>query len=182
MAQLPWVVQFMSHSRLGNNCGRPNNAAKGITVVEILIAIFIFGIAMASLFTVVSLGLINSIAADKTTRAIYLAREGVDAVRNFRDTTTWANDGLGVLILNTPYHPVASSTPARWTMAQNKETIGIFERQIIFEAVRRDGSSNIVQSGGATDQNTKKVRVIISWQERGLSRDIDLEAYITNWR
>ena len=46
----------------------------------------------------------------------------------------------------------------------------------------RDGTDNIVESGGADDPNTKKVTATVSWEERGRSHSIELITYLTNWR
>ncbi len=150
-------------------------------MVEISIAVFILGVAISALLGVMVLGLQTSALADETTRASYLSREGFEAVRNFRDTTTWSTNGLGIMTMGISYHAVASGTPTTWSLAAGKETIGIFQRDIVFSAVQRDASGNIVQSGGTTDPDTKKVIITISWSSRGRQWKITTPAYFTNW-
>ncbi len=80
---------------------------EGFTLIEIIIAIFILSVAIVGIFSAFSIVLIlTSDLADRLT-ATYLAQEGIEIVRNIRDTNwlnmdanpdsgyTWV-DGLGV--------------------------------------------------------------------------------------
>jgi len=46
----------------------------------------------------------------------------------------------------------------------------------------RDSNSNIVESGGTNDPNTKKVTVTVSWEERGRDHKLEIFTYLTNWK
>lgn len=87
---------------------------KGFTLVEMLVAVFIFSLALAGLMTISSRGLKSARFAQKQVVADYLALEAVEIIRNQRDaaflrgsnTNTWLSvfntDGcLGALNGNT---------------------------------------------------------------------------------
>jgi len=70
-----------------------NNKRKGFTLVEMLIAVFIFTISLTSLMNISSKGLKTAKNAEKQVVADYLAIEAIEAVRNMRDTSFLRNLG-----------------------------------------------------------------------------------------
>ena len=71
-----------------------NNANKGFTIVEVLISLTIFSIAVAGVITVAVQGSLNVNAARNKVTASYLADEGVELMRSMRDTAV-VNAGVG---------------------------------------------------------------------------------------
>ncbi|MFA6190363.1 MAG: prepilin-type N-terminal cleavage/methylation domain-containing protein [Candidatus Staskawiczbacteria bacterium] len=66
------------------------NKQKGFTIIELAISIFILSIAVIGIFNALSIVIIlTSDASDRLT-ATYLAQEGMEIVRNIRDTN-WLN-------------------------------------------------------------------------------------------
>jgi len=66
------------------------NSSKGFTIIEIVISIFILSFAVVGIFSAFSVVVIlTSDSADQLT-ATYLAQEGMEIVRNIRDTN-WLN-------------------------------------------------------------------------------------------
>jgi len=148
---------------------------KGVTIIEVLVAITIIGLAFGllaglSVFSIRTLRLVN-----ESSQANNLAKEALEIARLYRNGTDWETDGLGTLITNLPYHPVIEN--GSWQLIQGEETIGIFRRKIIFSKVYRDINSNIAETG-VIDPNTLKVTAIISFRERKLK----LNTYLTNWQ
>ncbi|MFH1423364.1 MAG: hypothetical protein ABIG29_00165 [Candidatus Nealsonbacteria bacterium] len=155
---------------------------KGISTIEILLAVSILGVTLISFFSLIGFSLKVAGLVDQTTRANALAQETMEAVRDFRDQTSWLSDGLGVLSVDIPYYPEKTGTvPPRWDLVSGQGTVDIFTRQVIFEEVYRDASDNIV-AAGAEDPETKKVKVTVSWQERGNVHQVELVNYFTNWQ
>jgi type II secretory pathway pseudopilin PulG len=156
---------------------------QGISVIEILVVISIIVIALTSLLGLVSFSLGTSTLIKQTTKANFLSQETMEAVRNFRDGTIWDIDGLGALTTMTSYHPEKTTdNPPKWQMVLGDETIDGFTRKIIFHDGERDGSGNIMIGGGVADLDTKRVTVVVSWQEKGRDHQVQLENYFTNWR
>ena len=152
---------------------------KGSLIVEILVVIAIIAFAFAGLFGLVIFSLDASHLSSQNTQAKALVQEEIEALRNFRDGTTWSQNGLGVLTTGQNYYLQASG--GRWQLALGQETIGNFTRKIIFSDVQRDVNSNIVSNGGVNDPETKKAGVSVSWTEKGRPHQISISTYFTNW-
>jgi type II secretory pathway pseudopilin PulG len=156
---------------------------KGISILEILVVIAIIAVTFTSLLGLASFSLGTASLIKQTTQANMLAQGTMEAVRNFRDQTSWDVDGLGTLLTGTPYYLEKSAdNPPKWILIQGEETIDIFKRKVIFNDVMRDANDNIVESGGTNDPDTKKVIVTVSWQERGRNHQVELITYLTNWK
>ena len=66
------------------------NSSRGFTIIELVISIFILSVALVGIFSAFSVVIIlTSDSADRLT-ATYLAQEGMEIVRNIRDTN-WLN-------------------------------------------------------------------------------------------
>lgn len=59
---------------------------KGFTLVETLVAISIFSISILGLLSVLASGISNTTYAKQKMTADYLAQEGIESIRNMRDT------------------------------------------------------------------------------------------------
>ena len=163
----------MSQNQFGNK--------KGISIIEILVVIAIIITALSSLLGLASFSLGVSTLIKQTNQANNLSQEVMEAVRNFRDGTSWDVDGFGKLATSTDYYPQATSSPSKWQLVQGTENIDGFTRKVVFEDVMRDSNSNIVEAG-TYDPNTKKVIVTVSWKERGREHKLEIFTYLTNWK
>ncbi len=156
------------------------NNKKGISIIEILIAIAIIVIALIGLLGLITFSLRISTLIKETTQANSLAQETLEAVRNFRDGTDWDTSGLRTLATSTAYYPEKSGdVPPKWQLILGEETVNGFTRKVEFEDVNRDlVDDDIVDSGGYNATDTKKVIVTISWKDK----TVELATYLTNWR
>jgi len=165
---------------------------KGGLLVEIVVVVGIIVSSLAAILGGATTFLVTSQIVQQTSQATALAQEGLEIVRNYRDGTVWAVDGLGspAIVVGTEYHPIISSGEWRFDPfdpAPGLGTIGEFTRKIVFSNVYRDipsppGSGDIDTTGGGTlDPDTVKATVTVSWQERQRSHKVELEAYFTNW-
>lgn len=181
MAKLLKEPQFTSQFLSGSKISLRGNS--GISIIEILVAITIIIIALVSLFNLNSLSLKASTLVKQTTRANFIAQEVMEAVRNFRDGTSWSINGLGVLTPGASYHPEKSiDNPPKWQIILGEGKAGGFTRKVVFNDVFRDSNDNIVETGGTLDLETKKAAVIVSWQDGGRNHQIELVTYLTNWK
>ncbi|MCX6720507.1 MAG: hypothetical protein NTW11_01760 [Candidatus Staskawiczbacteria bacterium] len=154
-----------------------NKNNSGFLLLEIIISIAIIVIAFVSLIGVAFLAINTSSSVQKQTQADSLVREEFEAVRNFRDGTTWATNGLGIINTGSanPYHAVINAN--KWTLVAGVETTGIFTRSVVIDKVYRDGSGNISTSG-TLDADTIKVTVTVSYT----GKTIQDMSYFTNWK
>ena len=159
----------------------PAGNKKGISIIEMLVAVAILGVTLTSIFGLINFSLTAANLTKQTTQANALAQETMEAVRSFRDRTVWNGDGLGILTVGSAYHPEKTVAPFEWTLLLGQETIDIFTREVVFATVYRDINDNIVDSG-TEDPATKKAMVAVFWQERGRDHKIELVTYFTNWQ
>lgn len=117
---------------------KQKNRKKGFTLIEMIIAVFIFTLSLSALMTVSARGLRAARLAQNQVTADYLAIEGLEAVRNIRDaelldfgnTFTWQDlfndddcwddhvlgpdDGCGISYGSSPFeivlYPCVNST------------------------------------------------------------------------
>ena len=152
-------------------------------MIEILTVVAILAITLTALLGLINFSLGVQGLAKETTQANNLAQEVMEAVRNFRDGTSWYVDGLGALNPMVNYYPQKTAdNPPKWQMILGQEQTSGFTRRFVVHDVLRDANDNIVESGGATDFNTKKITVFVSWTRKGVSRQIILDTYFTNWK
>jgi len=152
---------------------------KGVSIVEILVVIAVLLTAFVGILGLLSFSLQVSTLIKETTQANFLAQDAIEAIRNFRDGTTWDTDGLGTLTIGTEYHPgKTADLPPKWTMAAGQETINGFSRKIVFERVQRNVNDDIAESGGINDPDTRKTTITISWKDK----EVEIITYFTNWR
>ena len=164
--------------------------SRGISIIEILVAIAIIGVAVSALISFATFSLRTASLLKQTTQASFLVQEGLEALKNYRDNTAWNDDdpqdeydGLGVVPTETSLRfALSGDVPSRWQFLSGTEVLGIFTRDIVIEFVERDLQDDIVESGGVLDFGTKKATVTVSWEERGGTRELEVVTYITNWR
>lgn len=150
-------------------------------LMEIVVVSGIIISSLAAILGLAAMFLTTSQTVQQTSQATVLAQDGLEVIRNYRDGTDWAVDGLGTVTLGALYHPEQSGAPPKWVLVAGSSTVDVFERQIVFEGVLRDGNDDIALSGGTDDADTIKAVVQVSWQERGRSHQVELTAYFTNW-
>lgn len=157
-------------------------STKGISIIEILIVIAVITIALTSLLGVVTFSLKVSTSIKETTKANTLAQETIEAVRNFRDGTTWDTDGLGTLTTSVAYYPKKSDDiPPKWTLIQGIETINGFTRKIVFEKVSRDPTTDDIEdtyNSDHDDPNTREAIATVFWKDK----KVEIVTYFTDWK
>ncbi|PIZ88821.1 MAG: hypothetical protein COX90_02535 [Candidatus Nealsonbacteria bacterium CG_4_10_14_0_2_um_filter_38_17] len=164
---------------LVSRCARNNK--KGSLAIELLLVIAIINIALVSLLGLASFSLRSSSLLKESSRADSLAQEALEAVRNFRDGTTWTTNGIGNLTLftlDTAYHPEKTiDTPPKWNLVTGEETINGFSRKIVIKKVFRDVNGNIAGSG-TEDPDARKIIATVTWKDK----KVEIVNYLTNWR
>ncbi|MEK7124349.1 MAG: hypothetical protein AAB877_01505 [Patescibacteria group bacterium] len=166
----------MKHKKLKNG---------GFIFLEILIAVALISIVFILMVGIGFQSLNISASLEKSSKADSFLKEEMEAVRSFRDGTTWATNGLGSALTGTanPYHLVldTATNPPKWVLATGAETINIFTRKVVFDKVSRNPSSQNIESAynsANDDPKTSKATATVSWEDKSL----ELIAYFTNWK
>lgn len=147
---------------------------KSFSILEVILAAGIFAIvatgavsAMLHIFSANRLG-------EEMTVATEFASEGIEASRSIK------NQGFSNLT-NTLGTGIIKSGSV-WTFSGTSNTLSKYNRVISISDVNRDGSGNIVASGGTLDPLTKKIQSTVNWNFGGSRNEtVNLISYFTNW-
>jgi prepilin-type N-terminal cleavage/methylation domain-containing protein len=162
---------------------------KGFTLIEVVIAITIFTVAVGGSFVLVKQSLEAVSRAHSKAIAFYLAQEGIELVRELRDSN-WLAQRIGQEI-----SWKNGLAQGEWEMGYNEsvlkpygigsylylgangfyfypnpvttETQTMFKRKIIISEIE----------GG----NALNVRVVVDWQEKGLAIQVETDEILYNW-
>ena len=80
------MKNFRTKEKRNGACPVKPGRSSGFTLVETLVALFIFSISIMSVMAVLSQGISNTEYAKNKMTAEYLSQEGVEYIRNMRDT------------------------------------------------------------------------------------------------
>ncbi|MFA6520567.1 MAG: prepilin-type N-terminal cleavage/methylation domain-containing protein [Candidatus Paceibacterota bacterium] len=134
----------------------------GFTLVETLVAISIFTVSILGLMSILSSGISSTTYAKNKMIAGYLAQEGIEYVRNMRDTaaltaadadTGWANFKTSVAPPALP--PVLNSPDTYFTRILSVET--------------------------TTNPDELKVTCVVSWTQPSGPQSVTLSENLFNW-
>lgn len=157
----------------------------GFIFLEIIIAVALISIALVLLLGVAAQAINFSSNIRIASQIDSLQREEIEALRSFRDGTTWATNGLGSVNTgsSSPYYLSLdkSSSPAKWVLVAGSETISGFTKKIVFDKVSRDPATQYIEStynASHDDANTRKVTVSIIYS----SKTYQVVTYLTNWQ
>ena len=128
-------------------------ARAGFGLIEVLIASAIISASLIALASVVQISFRISSETFKTTKAEFLAEEGLEVMLILRNDSWLSN--ISSLSTSTPYYPIFSTTTSSWEATSTNPGLidGRYTRTITIEEVyRRDSDHDIVAS---TSPDTK---------------------------
>ncbi|PIR64100.1 MAG: hypothetical protein COY81_01930 [Candidatus Pacebacteria bacterium CG_4_10_14_0_8_um_filter_43_12] len=145
----------------------------GFSIIELLVAMSLFLIVVVTgLTTVIYSFTINRRSVEET-GAVLLSQEGLEAVRSIRDQD-WNSLTPGTYGID--------ASGGNWTLSGSNNTIDDYTREIIIEAVQRDGSGAVVLSGGTVDPDTYRVISQTQWNFiPSQTNTIRFVEYFSNW-
>lgn len=128
---------------------------KSFTILEVILAIFILTVAVFAAFSLIQQTLIGASLNQSKLAAYYFAQEGLEDVRNIRDTNwlknqTWNQDissSEGIVSF-------LDGAPSRFT------------REIVVTE---------------TMEGYLEVKVVVKWSERGRDHNIEVVNHLYNW-
>jgi len=158
---------------------------KGFTILEVMAAIFILTIGIGGAFLLVRQSLSAASINKNRLIAAYLAQEGIEIVRNIRDTNwlekrtnpllSW-DDGLG----SGDWRADASTT-ALTTAFATGTCLKVDSNQMYNYTVGSSTSFQRKISLRNTGLNQKEVKVTVFWSERGRTHSLSALEYLQNW-
>ena len=143
-----------------------------------IVAVFILTVVLSALITVNNLYIKSSGANIKSTKAAYLASEGIEAIKTIRDSN-W--EDIKAISTSTSNYLYFNNTLSKWSATSTIEIIQSgFLRHFTIGDVYRDSNGDISVSG-TYDANTKKIIVYISWETPlGQGMEKKITTYISN--
>lgn len=156
---------------------------KAFTLIEVLLAVFLIALGVLGAFALLGQTLaFTTLSADRL-QASYLAQEGIEIVRNIRDSN-WLEQ------VNDPSIPWSDGLgPGDWEADYDDQGLTSFgDRYLKINA----GFYNY-DSGTETKFKRKititpngadilEVQVLVSWQERGKSHQVSVQENLYNWK
>ncbi|MFA4996188.1 MAG: type II secretion system protein [Patescibacteria group bacterium] len=178
---------------------------QGFGILEVLVSAVIIITILSVLVFIGRSALANSLYAQGKAQAIYIAQEGIEQVRQARDTnwidgdnTTQFDDVAWNTAINDLVQPTAGTVYApnyalnRWGLKAT--TTGSSDTNILIlgQTYRREvristlGSSTIMAGSGSNDVNKStqsfKVTVKVMWDLNGQTKNVEVSEILTNWR
>jgi type II secretory pathway pseudopilin PulG len=145
----------------------------GFSILEIVLAMGLFAIIVVGAVSVVTQAFSSVRLGEEETKATFLAAEGLEAVRAIQERDFWS------LV---PGTYGVSNTEGYWDFSGAQDELGKYTREIIVSDIYRDGSGNIVESGGTLDLYTKRVTARVTWDFSAVRQnEVSLPSYFTYW-
>ncbi len=131
--------------------------SRGFSPVEVLLAATVFGFLVVALIGAIIYGRESTAGSGDRARAVFLADEGLQAVRNIRDAS-FANLSDGTYGL--------AQTSNQWALSGTSDSSGLYTRQVT------------VSSAGI---DRKNVTVTVSWPSGSGTSQVSVNGRFSNW-
>ncbi len=162
-----------------------NKNKKGFSLMEVIIAIFVITIGITGAMSLITYSISNVAISKSKIIAVSLAQEGIEVVRNIRDTNwiedvDW-NDGLDPAVDCPGGCRIQYSSLSLMSLSSNP-------------ALKIDGNSFYQYDVGAdtrfhrkieiTNISANEIKVVseVTWNERGRSPEVIAETRLYNWK
>lgn len=170
-----------------------STTAHGFTLIETLIAILIFTTALVSLMTIAGRGIGATSSARQQITAHYLAQEGLEVVRNIRDSNfnsgnAW-DSGFSSCTLSDPCGVVYGNGGTAPSLGSCSGNCGVAQSNGAFVDAQNGTPSTyqrfIYAIPSVDAQGTVDGYKVISkmyWEFRGVGRELELSTVLKPWR
>lgn len=150
---------------------------KGISILEVIIASSIISLSMISITNVYGNLLNLSLSNTEKIQAVFLLDEGVEAIKTIRNYS-WsiiASSTVGV-----DYYLIWDNS--NWKSTTTPNIIdGKFVRKFTVSDVYRDAATlNIVDDNGLLNNDSKLIKLDVSWENKGSVLNKQTSFYIFN--
>ncbi len=151
----------------------PKTKGAGFTLVELVVAVAIFAILIGGMATLITGSHLSALENAKRVKAGAMLSETWEALHAIRngDFTQITNGTHGLSFSN-----------GYWEFYSDSDERDNITRRVTVTDVRRDGNSDIVESGGDVDSDSKKILIEISWSPyTGQNQSISVNTYLHNY-
>jgi prepilin-type N-terminal cleavage/methylation domain-containing protein len=174
---------------------------KGFTLMEVIIALFIFAVGIIAIYVMTTFTISSTIHVSNKFTAAYLVQEGIELVRNIRDTNwlqgtghTW-NEQLATFNCNGTcdevingcivdykhsYSPLTPEDPD--LPAYNGQFLNIDSDVFYSYSAGSQTKFKRKVSIDASTADILKVCVRVEWKEKGNPNQITAQENLYNWR
>lgn len=155
----------------------------GFTLIEGLLAFFILTLGVLGSYAVVSRNLSVAVGIKNELIAVQIAEEGTEVVRNIRDNDWHAGSVFGASIpdgtwrvqWNSTTLLAVASTPLKLDSASglysyDSGTDTLFSRAVTISTPAGEGAIRRI------------VTINVTWKERGVSKSVQAEEHLYNWK
>lgn len=154
---------------------------KGFSLIEILIAVGLIAIFIPAIGIIFSMSIFSASQGEKFSQAYSQAQEQMEAIYFLK-----SKGGLDWDWVSTPVNTSAgeyyqpSQIGGVWQLGGKTTTPdgieGFTKKVEVFQVMR---CGQVICDIGGIDDNSRKVVVFVSWQERGENNEVKLETYVT---
>jgi prepilin-type N-terminal cleavage/methylation domain-containing protein len=152
----------------------------GFTLVEALVSLLIFSVALTAIFSLLTNNLKDASLVEHNFVASGLVQEGMEVVRNIRDSDWYTGNPFGTAIPDGSYR-------VQWNSQSLLPFADLF--------LKKDSGNNLVSYDAGNDtifkrtvtinavsSVEKQVVVSVTWSERGVSKSVSAEDHLFNWK
>ncbi len=171
---------------------------KGFTLLETLVAVFIFSLALVSLVVISSRGIIVTTTAKNRSIAQFLAQEGIELVEHQRDSNFLNPSGSwldGFDNCHTGVNPSGCQVDAispNYRLDFQACSGDCQLLNVTSSGIYGYGSGNVTpfrrtlymdpgMFTGSTAGDSILVRSVVSWRQGGAIYSVESQKYLTNW-
>lgn len=165
------------------------NKTRAFTLVEILIGISVIAVTMTAMASLVIVSMRANVANVNSLQAYYLAEEGIEAMRNIRDTNWRQNYGWSSSFEcnmdgDTYYFTVDDRELTETMNYQLYEAEEVGYLRFTHDSSYEESifSRYIMVEYEECDFEAAKVSSVVTWNERGNEREVVLTTYLTDWQ
>jgi len=177
---------------------------KGFTVLELLISIFVISIGIISSYSVVQQVFSYTFRSNNRLTAAYLGKEGIEIVRNIRDTNWLEGDISGEKDWDAGLHDGSTASyqadyeTLTFLATQKNDCSGSSCEAYTGEFLKFDGDYYNYSLGsdtkykrrieitphGLDPNNPDKLKVLVEvmWMEKGISQNIIIREDLYDWK
>ena len=146
----------------------------GFSLVELIVALGIFGILAAGVFYVAGNSFSNFYGSGDKQQITQFTQEAIEAVKSIRDNSWQDIENIA----NQGSKGLTKNVAGYWEISGTSNISGDLTRVVGVTSIYRDASGNIVDSGGTLDPNTYKITATTT--ASGMEPYV-LNTILTNW-